>query len=156
MRRGGGLELCSARAAKCPGIPGWKDPLPGPQFRGCPPLTLHPVLLALPQPDSAPSRPCFHPGRRRLPCRRCEGPAPLNQAPLVGDGKGSWELVFFQKRGKGRPPPCPSGRGWSCSGRSYFLVELLSSGECVCVALLTYDPSPHFFSPPCPISGFGG
>lgn len=128
----------------------------GPKSPGCPLLTLHPVLLALPQSDSPLPGPCFHPGRCQLPLRRCPHPTRTLLSGVVGGG-GSWELVLSE-RARGSHP-LVLGTGLEPQWRVLFsgrIVEFCRV-RVLHFSVVNRPPSPpRFFSPPCPISGFGG
>lgn len=120
---GGGwcLEPSSARAARAPGDSGMEGSLPRPPVPRVPASDPPSRPLDAAQPDSPPSGPGFHPGHCRLPRRRCEGPAPL-PGPLIGTWGGGLGVGLAPK-GKGRPPPCPWGPGWSLYGRWFFSTK---------------------------------
>jgi hypothetical protein len=86
------------------GIPGWEGPLPGLPGLCCPPLTLHPVLLALP---SA----LLTSLRALLPTRQL--PAALRGC----EGRGCSCMLVLYHRGRGGHPLFPGdGAGATVAG----------------------------------------
>lgn len=139
-RCGGGRNRgpCSLKALKGPWVLDGRVSCRGPKSPGCPLLTLHPVLLALPQSDSPLPGPCFHPGRCQLPLRRCPHPTRTLLSGVVG-----WGLlgVSIVRKGKGKPPPCSRDRAGAAVAGSILWSNCWIVPS-ACVALLSCEPSP--------------
>ena len=157
-RCGGGRNRgsCSPKALKGPWGLGWESLLPRPQVPrvsasdpSSRTLGAAPVRLTSPW-ALLPSRP--------LPASLPKVPA-SHQDPLVGGGGwgGSWELVLSE-RARGSHP-LVLGTGLEPRWRVLFSGRIV---EFCRVRVLHFSvvnhppPPPRFFSPPCPISGFGG
>lgn len=110
MRRGGGLEFCSARAAKCPGDPGMEGSLAGPPVPRVPaPDPPSRTLGAAPARLSS-LRALLPPGPPPIALQKVRGARALKPGPSCrerGEGLG---VSSFPKGVRGGHPLVPRDR----------------------------------------------